>query len=429
MIAIIPGPVSWVLLAAAGALCAAVLAPRLPAVSELPSRPEPPDPLVKFDGTRVARRQEWEAERRPELKRLFEHYMYGVMPHPPERVAATVDREDPHALGGKATLREVILRFGPPETRPIHLLVVIPNDVKGPTPAFLGLSFCGNHAVLNDPHIRLCEGWMYPNQPGVVDNRATDAGRGSAVDIWNVERILDRGYAFATFYNGDVEPDRPGAPEGIRAVYRKAGLTRPEPQDWGTIAAWAWGIQRAVDYLVTVPELDPHRIAVVGHSRNGKAALVAAAFDERIALAIPLQAGCGGTSPSRGTVGESVRAINTSFPHWFDGAFKEFNDHPDRLPFDQNCLIALMAPRPVLLSNAAEDTWANPEGQFELLRAADPVYHLLGVEGLAADRMPPMNHLVPSRLGYFIRPGKHSMTRVDWDAFLDFADRHLRGVA
>src|SRR5207302_5707572 len=136
----------------------------------------------------------------------------------------------------------------------------------------------------------------------------------------------------------------------------------------------------------------------------GKVALLAAAFDERVAMAIPLQAGCGGTSPSRGTVGESVKRINTSFPHWFNGAFKEFNDRPDRLPFDQHCLVALAAPRPVLLTNAVEDTWANPEGQLQVLQAADPVYRFLGAGGLEAKRMPQPGKLIDSRLGYYIRP-------------------------
>jgi hypothetical protein len=152
---------------------------------------------------------------------------------------------------------------------------------------------------------------------------------------------------------------------------------------------------------------------------------LAAAFDERIALVIPLQAGCGGTAPSRGTIGESVKQINDRFPHWFDDEFKQFNEHVDRLPFDQHCLIALVAPRPVLLANATEDTWANPGGQFEMLKAADPVYRLLGATGLAVSQMPEPNRLVKSTLGYYIRPGKHSMTKLDWTAFLDFADQHF----
>jgi hypothetical protein len=177
-----------------------------------------------------------------------------------------------------------------------------------------------------------------------------------------------------------------------------------------------------VDYLMTDSAVDHKRIAAVGHSRNGKAALLAAAFDDRIAIAFPHQAGCGGTAPSRGKVGESVKAINDRFPHWFNAQFKQFNDQPDQLPMDQNCLAALCGPRPVLFSNAQEDQWANPSGQFDVLKAADPVYRFLGVEGISEAQMPPLNQLVGDRLGFYIRPGKHSMTADDWKIFLQFAD-------
>jgi hypothetical protein len=267
---------------------------------------------------------------------------------------------------------------------------------------------------------------MRPNCPGVKDNKATDAGRGAQVDVWALEQSIDRGYAVATCYYGDIDPDRPDVRLGIQPHLRRPG-TKPGPHDGGSIAAWAWGIHRIVDYLITDQDLDPARIAVVGHSRLGKTALLAAAFDERIALAIPHQAGCGGSAPSRhaNPKAETVQRINDSFPHWFNGAFKAFNTQPERLPFDQHCLVALVAPRPVLFTNAVEDEWANPAGQFQVLRAADPVYRFLGVEGLAAEAIPPPGQLVDSRLGYFIRPGKHSMTRADWKVFLDFADKHL----
>jgi hypothetical protein len=279
------------------------------------------------------------------------------------------------------------------------------------------MNFCGNHAVLNDPDIPLPTGWMPNSCAGCTNNQATEAGRGSQVNTWAIEQAIDRGYAVAQFYAGDIEPDQPNASEGIRAAYRE--------YDWGTIAAWAWGFSCGVSYLSQDPDIHPKQIAVVGHSRNGKAALVAAAFDERIALAIPLQAGCGGTAPSRGKIGESVKQINEHFPHWFNAEFKKFNDQPDRLPFDQHCLIALCAPRPVLLPNAVEDQWANPSGQFEMLQEAEPVYRLLGADGLAADRMPAVGRLVDSTLGYYIRPGKHSMTTEDWKVFLDYADKQF----
>jgi hypothetical protein len=418
-------------LAAAGLLLLAVLPvsaaepsrPAFPSVDKLPSNPDLPDPLVMLDGKRVASAEQWQTERRPELKALFQHYMYGYLP-PAEKVTVKVAHEDRKAFGGKATLREITLFFGPPETPQIHLLFVVPNNRKAPAPVFVGMNFCGNHALVDDPMVRLPTVWMYPNQPGVKDNRATDAGRGKQIDVWALEQSIDRGYAVATFYDGDVDPDVKAPRDGIRPhIHKKIG-----PHEWGTIAAWAWGIHRAVDYLVTNPELDAKRIAVVGHSRLGKTALLAAAFDDRIALAIPHQAGCGGTGPSRSKnpKAESVQRINTSFPHWFAGAFKDFNEHVDKLPFDQNCLVALVAPRPVLFSNAVEDEWANPSGQFDVLKAASPVYKLLGVEGLAADTMPDANKLIDSRLGYYIRPGKHSMTKDDWKAFLDFADKNMK---
>ncbi len=408
---------------AVASLAAAVTATDFPPVTDLPSHAELPDPLVLFNGERVTTKEQWFQQRRPELKALFEYYMYGVAPPAPNFVTADAGKER-DAFNGKAKLREVAIAL-PPPGESIYLLLVVPNNRKGPAPVFVGMNFCGNHALVKDPAVRLPTVWMYPNHPGVKENRATEAGRGAEIDVWSLEQSIDRGYAVATFYNGDIDPDRPTVREGIQSHFERTGQMLPGPHAWGTIAAWAWGISRAVDYLQTVPEIDKTRIAVVGHSRLGKTALLAAAFDDRIALAIPHQAGCGGTAPSRGKVGESVKKINTSFPHWFCGTFKEFNDRPDRLPFDQNCLAALVAPRPLLFTNAVEDTWANPVGQFEVLKAADPVYRFLGAGGLDAKEMPPLGKLIDSKLGYYIRPGKHSMTKEDWQIFLDYADKHL----
>jgi len=346
--------------------------------------------------------------------------MYGWFPAPME-VRASVTYRDTNFFGGKATLKLVSLKFGPPEAPEIHLMMVVPGQRRGPSPAFLGMNFSGNHTLVTDIHIPVTTSWISGRAPAVVNNHATEAGRGTEIHVWELEQSIDRGYAVATYFCGDVEPDTTNAQGGVRETIR---VPRAD-DDWGTIAAWAWGMQRAVDYLAQDPDIDPHRIALVGHSRLGKASILAAAFDERVALVIPLQAGCGGTAPSRGRIGESVKRINSSFPHWFCDVFKEFNDQPERLPFDQNCLIALCAPRPVLLGAAVEDTWANPQGAFDMLRAADKVYRLVGAEGLAPTAMPAANTLVDSNLGYFIRPGKHSMTKEDWKYFLDFADKHL----
>ena len=399
-----------------------------PDINALPSQPDPPDPLKMLDGKRAATKKQWFQQRRPELKALFEHYMYGTMPPVPAHLNFKVERVNNDFLDGKAMEKEVTISFDADTNAPrIHLLLVIPRRGDHHAfPVFFGLNSCGNHTLVADTNVALSTAWMSKNCPGCVDNRATEASRGTEVNVWALEQSIDRGYAVATFYCGDIEPDLTNAPYGLREwLASSANGAKSQGSECGTIAAWAWGLSRAVDYLVTDKSIDAKRIAVTGHSRLGKAAVLAAAFDERIALAVPLQAGCGGTSPSRGKVGESVKAINDRFPHWFNAEFKKFNAQPDRLPFDQNCLIALIAPRPVLIGCARGDTWSNPVGQFQMLQAADPVYHLIGVHGLEEKQMPETGKLVGKRLAYFIRPGKHSMTKGDWKVFLDFADKSM----
>jgi dienelactone hydrolase len=371
----------------------------MPDASALPSHGEFPDPLVMFDGRRVATKEQWERERRPELRMLFQHYMYGYMPLPPLNVRGVVNQTDGRFLGGKATKKEVRISFGPPGTPPINLLLVIPNNRTGPAPVFLGLNFRGND---------------------------------SAYTLFNefpLELVVDRGYAVATVAYGDIFPDRPDFGGGIFPFFRRLGQTDREEYDWGAIAMWAWGLQRVVDYLVTDRDIDFERIAVTGHSRLGKAALVAAAYDDRIALVIAHQAGTGGSAPSRkkNPRAETVRQINTRFPHWFNKVFTRFNDAVDRLPFDQHSLVALVAPRPVLFTNGVEDQWADPSGQFDVLRAAEPVYRLLGAGGLDATEMPLLGTLVDSTLGYYVRQGGHVVDQNYWRVFLDFADKQLRG--
>jgi hypothetical protein len=412
-----------------------------PSPAELPPQPALPDPLVRLDGQPVKTTREWLTQRRPELKALFQHYMYGHLPPAPRKIEAANRYTNPQFLDGRATLREIVLSFGPPDAPKMNLVLVTPNAIRKPAPVILGVNFCGNHAAINDPGVALPTGWMPKHCPDCPDNRALPAGRGKDSPSWDVAQVISRGYALATFYHGDLDPDDAGATAGIRAFSANRGLVgslrKPakdqvcpacperyakDHYDWSTIGAWAWGFHRAVDYLQTERSVNRRRIAVFGHSRNGKTALLAGAFDDRIAVVLCHQSGCGGAAPSRGKIGESVKQINDRFPHWFNAAFKQFNDAPERLPFDQHELVAICAPRPVLLSNAADDQWANPSGQFEVLVAASPVYRLLGAPGLAAAALPPPGTLVPSRLGYFYRNGKHATTSEDWKAFLDFAD-------
>lgn len=404
-----------------------------PPAEQLPSV-KLPDPLVFFSGKKVEAPEQWRQERRLELQRLFQHYMYGYLPPKPDEVAyetamekAKIKEPGEQSLSYAAEFHLVTIHFKKPAlTHQLHVLLILPENHQGPVPVFVGMNFCGNYALTSLPSVPLPASWVYPSCAGVEKERATEKGRGSQADVWNVDLILSRGYGLAAFYSGDLDPDTKEFTDGIEPAFYKPGQTTPASNDAGAIATWAWGYQRVVDYLVTRDDIDHARIAAVGHSRNGKTTLLAAAMDERIALAIPHQAGCGGTAPSRGTVGESVLRINTAFPHWFCDNFTLFNADTSRLPFDQHCLVALCAPRPVLFSNAQEDQWANPDGQFDVLKAATPVYKFLGADGLAAEAPAEPGKLIASRLGYYIRPGKHSMNRDDWKVFLDFADEHLR---
>ena len=412
---------------------ATVFAADLPAPADLPENPMP-DVLAMRDGSKVTTLAEWKTKRAPELRALFQHYMYGK--NPAARPAnGKLLREDKSAFGGKATLREVDVDCG--LAAPVHLLIVFPNKREKPAPCFLGMNFHGNYQLLDDPAITMPKGWVGDKFPGTEPNRAADAGRGKEKEVWALEQSIDRGYAVATFFSGDVVPDDKTL--GEVALARIRGNDAPRgPTDTATIAAWAWGFSRMLDYVATVPEIDAKRVSTVGHSRNGKTALLAAAMDERFAMAIPSQAGSGGTGPSRVSpemaaiqpngrpIAETIAVINKNFPHWFCENFKGFLANPAKLPFDQHCLIALCAPRPVLLSNAEEDVWANPDGQFALIAAAAPAYALFEKDTKVPAARPVLNELLNEPIGYFIRPGKHSMTTADWKIWLDYADRWLK---
>jgi hypothetical protein len=391
-----------------------------------------PDPLKFANGTPVTTAQAWTEQRRPEILELFREFVYGKAPPAPQKLSYRIVSEDQHALGGKATRKEIEITLAE-KPRPVimTMLLFVPKQPR-PAPVFWGLNFRGNQTVTDDPAVRLNPNWVDARSPGVVENHATEESRGTRTNRWPIPMIIDRGYALATAYYGDIDPDfDDGFQNGIQPAFCRAGQTQPAADEWGSIAAWAWGLSRGLDYLEKDPDVDAAHVAVIGHSRLGKTALWAGASDPRFALVISNDSGCGGAALSRRHFGETVARINYSFPHWFCDNFNKFNENEAALPVDQHELIALIAPRPVYIASASEDLWADPRGEFLSAVHADPVYRLLGTDGFGGDAPPvqmPANDapISSGTIGYHIRSGKHDITDYDWTQYLNFADRHWK---
>jgi len=387
-----------------------------------------PDPLVSPKGKKITEPLTWIKHQRPYILHLFREHVYGKTPSTLPRVDYKLLEEENKALDGLATRKQIAIHF---RTDKHHLtallLMYLPNRQPAPHPVFVGLNFYGNQSIQPDPAIQLSDSWVRNNSEyGITANRITPSSRGVRQSRWPVEEIINRGYALATMYYGDIDPDYDdGFQNGIHSFYYSQTHTRPDSNEWGSISAWAWGLSRIMDYLITDSAIDSGRVAVMGHSRLGKTALWAGARDERFALVISNNSGCGGAALSRRRFGETVKRINSRFPHWFCDRFNRYNDKEENLPVDQHMLVALVAPRPVYIASAEKDLWADPRGEFLAALHAEPVYKLLGNDGLATDSMPPLKQPIVSTIGYHIRPGKHDVTAYDWTCFMDFADIHF----
>lgn len=381
-----------------------------------------PDPLVTKKGHQVKSAKEWERKRRPEIMDMLRKEMYGYEPGRPAGLHFKVLEESRDAFGGKATRKQVAVYFTEDESQFMTVLIYIPNDAKGPVPAFMGMNFRGNYSTTTDPEV------LMPTESQVAGYGAwyQPVGRGEWSRRWPYEYVLSKGYAVVTMFYGDVDPDwNDGFHNGVHGLLDKG---KPRTEDsWSTISAWAWGLSRALDYLETDADVDASRVAVLGHSRLGKTALWAGATDPRFAVVISNCSGCCGSAISRRWFGETIYIVNDAFPHWFCGNFKKYTDNEDALPFDQHELVAMIAPRPVYVSSASNDNWADQKGEYLSLVGAAPVYGLYGIEGFTSTEKPAVEQPQSiGRMGNHIRRGDHDILLYDWMRFIDFADRFLK---
>jgi hypothetical protein len=378
--------------------------------------------LSTNDGRIIKTANEWERIRRPQILQLYQQHVYGKMPPGPKGMHYRINAVNEAAVGGKAVCKQVTVFFTPGESGPgMDILLYLPKRTKGPVPVFAGLNFFGNQSVTRDTTVAITTRWvMNSNEGGINDHKAGERSRAMQSSRWPVELLIDKGFGLATAYYGDLEPDHEeGWKEGIRGKLARELDVKPE--EWSAIGAWAWGLSRMLDYLQTEPQIDARKVILTGHSRLGKAAIWAGANDTRFAALVSNNSGEGGAALFRRNFGETIERINTAFPHWFVPAFKSYNGRPEALPVDQHMLLSLIAPRPLYVASAKEDTWADPRGEFLGAYHTTPVYRLYRKKALGTDKMPSVNQPVGVSVRYHIRTGKHDINRYDWEQYIRFA--------
>lgn len=382
-----------------------------------------PDALVMSDGSKVVSREQWMEQRRPELMEMFRHEVYGYEPGRPKGLHFETVSEDSSTMEGRATRKEVRIWFDRQESHYMTLLMYVPNGSPCPVPAFLGINFKGNHTITDDPYVSLPE----PEQVEWYGDGYEFYDRGYQKSRWPVEYLVEHGYACATFCMSDIDPDYyDGFRNGVHGIFDEG---QRDSTSWASISAWAWGLSRAMDYLETDPDIDASKVVVHGHSRLAKTALWAGATDQRFAIVVANCPGCTGAAISRRKYGETLKAVQTTFPHWFCTNYRKYMGKEETLPFDQHELLAMIAPRPLYIESCSLDRWGDPKGEFLGLVNAAPVYELFGYEGIHGEELPPENEpVVTDRLGYHLRTGSHDIKLYDFEQYVKFADKFFRPV-
>jgi hypothetical protein len=383
-----------------------------------------PDALTLANGKKVRDAKTWINQRRPEIRGLVEEHWFGRAPGRPKQMRFAVVEAGAPAFGGKAIRRQVTIHFTGETSGPrMDLLLYLPAQAKGRVPVFLNMSFSANNLAVADAEVKAGRRWDRETKTQVAAVPAADRKpRG-----FPVERFLDAGIGLATFNKDDLAPDFTGSEAmGVKSLYLKPGQSKPADDEWGAIAAWAWGASRALDYLETDKGVDAKRVAVHGVSRLGKTALWAGAADERFGMVIASCSGEGGAAIARRNYGETLAhmAAPSRYPYQFAGNYAKYADRVNAWPVDANLLLALIAPRPLLLQTGNTDKWSDPYGEWLAAVAAGPVWELLGKKGLSREIFPKPGEAVLHDLGYFMHNGGHGNVPADFDVYVRFMETH-----
>jgi hypothetical protein len=398
---------------------------KLPGVDELPVRKEMPDVLTMNDGTKVTKAEQWPA-RRAEIVKTLEYYAAGQAPPSPGNVRGRVVKSEIVA-DGKVKYRLVHLTFGPEEKLSLDIGIFMPTT-GGPFSAVIapGGTPPGATSLPRLPNGptqgKGLDVLLIVGNPNPATTRSATTIPGSASREQSAEKIaaanaaLSRGYAYVIFNHNDCGEDTTLRELDGSWSFRKTRFFPAYPNyDWGLLRAWAWGASRIVDYLETDPSIDASKLIITGASRLGKSAMVAAAMDERIAMAAPVVTGGGGIGAYRfcgPRNSETLTMMVRKYPNWFSPNLHEFWGQPEKLPFDQHWFLAACAPRPFIALEGMTDTISLPEAVEASIRGATPAYDLLDGNG---------------KLGVNYANHGHAFTGEDWSALLDFADKHLMG--